>query len=128
MMLRSVYEFKHGDVPEHGTGRSVRDHAERVLRCRRCGHPVTTEQARRSVNGRHVHHLFNPAGILFEVGCFEAAPGCRFDGALTTEFTWFPGFAWRYALCGGCGSHLGWEYQGEAGGFAGLIVTELRLA
>lgn len=98
----------------------------RPLRCRSCGHPVTDDGLRRVVGGQHVHNLFNPMGILFEVGCFVQAPGCRFEGTWTTEFTWFPGHSWRFALCGGCGVHLGWEYRGGDGGFVGLIVTELR--
>lgn len=115
---------------EHGQdlpGSEVREKIPepRPLRCRTCGQPVTDDGLRIAVGGQHVHNLFNPMGILFEVGCFAKAPGCRFDGVWTKEFTWFPGHAWRYALCGGCGAHLGWEYRGEGSGFVGLIVTEL---
>ena len=99
---------------------------ERALVCRTCGLPVALVRDRVEVNGKHGHALFNPAGILFEVGCFAAAHGCRFEGEFTPEFSWFPGFAWRYALCRRCDAHLGWEYRGAAGGFVGLIMTELR--
>ena len=99
---------------------------ERALVCRTCGLPVALVRDRVEVNGKHGHALFNPAGILFEVGCFAAAQGCRFEGEFTPEFSWFPGFAWRYALCRRCDVHLGWEYRGAAGGFVGLIMTELR--
>ena len=105
---------------------AVDEPGERFLRCRTCGLPVTRTRDRVEVHGKHAHALFNPAGILFEVGCFAAAPGCRFEGEFTPEFSWFPGYAWRYALCRRCGAHLGWEYRGAAGGFAGLILTELR--
>ena len=44
--------------------------------CRLCGHRVTSDDQRISVNGSHTHTFFNPAGILFEVGCFRLAPGC----------------------------------------------------
>ena len=54
------------------------------------------------------------------------APGCRFEGEFTQEFTWFPGYAWRFAMCRQCLAHLGWEYRGAASGFVGLIMTELR--
>lgn len=97
----------------------------RVLLCRTCGQPVTRARDRISINGQHQHALFNPMGILFEVGCFAMAPGCRFERPFTQTFTWFPGYAWRFAMCRQCTVHLGWEYRGEADGFVGLILTEL---
>lgn len=99
---------------------------ERALLCRTCGQPVARVRDRVAVNGKHGHALFNPAGLLFEVGCFTVAPGCRFEGVFTFEFTWFPGYAWRFAMCRRCDAHLGWEYRGAAGGFVGLIMTEVR--
>lgn len=96
------------------------------LRCRTCGLPVASMNDRVEVAGKHGHALFNPAGILFEVGCFTRAPGCRYEGEFTFEFTWFPGYAWRFAMCRRCDAHLGWEYRGASGRFIGLIMTELR--
>ena len=109
-----------------------RDRAEmdesgrRALICRTCALPVARMRDRISVDGKHVHALFNPSGILFEVACFAKAPGCRFEGQFTHDFTWFAGYAWRFAMCRRCASHLGWEYRGADGGFAGLIMAELR--
>ena len=97
-----------------------------ALLCRTCGQPVTRLRDRISVGGQHVHALFNPSGILFEVACFSQAPGCRFEGEFTHVFTWFAGYAWRFAMCRRCAAHLGWEYLGADGGFAGLIMAELR--
>jgi hypothetical protein len=31
------------------------------------------------------------------------------------EFSWFSGTLWRLVLCGGCYTHLGWEFTGAAG-------------
>ena len=98
----------------------------RALLCRTCGQPVARHRDRIEVNGKHVHALFNPMGILFEVGCFARAPGCRFEGEFSLEFTWFRGHAWRFAFCRQCGTQLGWDYRGGMGGFVGLIMTELR--
>lgn len=98
----------------------------RVLLCRTCGQPVTRVRDRIAVGGKHVHTLFNPSGILFEVGCFATAPGCRFEGSFTHDFSWFAGYAWRFAMCRRCAVHLGWEYRGAGDGFAGLIMAELR--
>lgn len=115
-----------------GTGAAVSD-APRLdeadghaLLCRTCGHPVAKNQDRIAMNGKHLHTVFNPAGILFEVGCFALAPGCRFEGEFTPEFTWFPGYPWRFAFCRQCGAHLGWDYRNDTGGFVGLIMAELR--
>lgn len=124
--------FRSADSPGHSPVLADQDQefpdepGERVLLCRTCGQTVARVRDRVDVNGKHGHALFNPSGILFEVGCFAAAPGCRFEGGFTPEFTWFPGYAWRYAMCRSCGTHLGWEYRGSVGGFVGLIMTELR--
>lgn len=99
MMLRDGHECRRGDCPEHQLGPADREQDEiddawrRALRCRTCGQPVPRPQDRIEVGGQHRHALFNPTGILFEVGCFAVAPGCRFEGEFTLEFTWFPGYA-----------------------------------
>jgi hypothetical protein len=42
------------------------------------------------------------------------------------EFTWFPGYGWRLALCAKCNTHLGWEFRGrDEHGFLGLILSAL---
>ena len=99
--------------------------AGRVLRCRSCGHPVTSRDRAIEVAGGHRHTFFNPAGIVFELGCFAAAPGCAVAGIPTDEFSWFAGHVWRVALCGGCGRHLGWKFSSGDGGFYGLILPQL---
>ncbi len=65
------------------------------------------------------------SGIVFHIGCFGDAPGCRTTGVPTSEFTWFGGFAWSLALCGNCNAHLGWRYQGAQVSFFGLILDRL---
>lgn len=124
--FRSQEPFIHkpaGDIQDRF---GLEEDRQRVFVCRTCGHAITRLQDRIAKNGMHAHALFNPAGILFEVGCFATAMGCRFEGAFTTEFTWFPGYAWRFAMCRQCSVHLGWEYRGTVDGFVGLIMTELR--
>jgi len=114
------------DDPESEKGQATLDGSGRALRCAACGHRITTEGDRISVGASHEHRFFNPAGFLFQIGCFRNAPGCFNIGQPTTEFTWFPGFAWRHSLCEGCGQHLGWHFEnGDGNTFFGLVLNRL---
>ena len=94
--------------------------------CKFCRRRITSASERIVVNGQHVHICANPYGLLFEVGCFARAAGCQVTGAPTTEFTWFPGYAWSIALCANCANHLGWHYTGQPpSDFYGLILSHL---
>ena len=101
---------------------------EKRLFCSACRHPVTHQDERIPVQGGHEHTFTNPHGITYHIGCFRAAAGCTAIGAATTEYTWFPGYAWRVALCAHCRTHLGWHFQSEADYFHGLIVGRLTSA
>ncbi len=97
------------------------------LVCGECGHAITAESERITMGGAHQHTFTNPHRVTYRIACFRDAPGCAYVGAATDEFTWFPGYAWRIALCARCGAHLGWLYQ-KAGSaaFHGLISGQLR--
>lgn len=100
-----------------------------AIRCRACDFVVTTPRQRISVQGSHEHRFMNPAGFLYHVGCFADALGCAIVGPASSEYPWFPGMTWRYAMCGGCQAHLGWHFRGEqATGFFALILDRLREA
>jgi len=94
--------------------------------CRLCGEFITHQQARISVQGAHEHRFSNPAGFVFDIGCFRSAPGCLSVGEPNGFYSWFDGFTWRHALCRSCGTHLGWEFiaASEAPFFA-LILNRL---
>lgn len=98
---------------------------QEALRCFRCLHPITRRKDQTTVNGRHSHVFANPGGLIFEIGCFRLAPGCAPAGPATSEFTWFDGYAWQVAVCGGCMSHLGWYYTTADASFYGLILNRL---
>lgn len=95
------------------------------LLCKRCGALVTTEADRIVRRDHHRHTRINPHGYVFELGCFRDAPGARESSPPTLEFTWFEGLAWRLADCRGCGTHLGWSYEGGGDHFWGLVLDRL---
>jgi hypothetical protein len=113
-------------LPERQTDASDGDADGRWYRCRRCGSRIARTADRIRINGRMSHVFNNPAGYIFEIGCFAAAEGCVNEGQPTLEFTWFDGFSWRFALCGNCRTHLGWFYQAmKSASFYGLILAGL---
>ena len=77
-----------------------------------------------TINDRHEHAFFNPAGIAFEIRCFRRAPGAVPHGEPSAEFTWFPSYRWQVVLCATCRAHLGWLFI-NGGSFYGLIATRL---
>ncbi len=112
-------EVEHEERQEEDRG------SRRGLRCRACGHIITSREQSMEVGGAHRHTFFNPAGIVYELGCFKTAPGCAVVGESSAEFAWFAGHVWRVALCGGCGEHLGWQFSSGDTVFYGLILPRL---
>jgi hypothetical protein len=99
---------------------------DRRVHCRACSSIVADARAKTEVNGVHVHTFINPAGIIFKVACYAAAPGTSPHGAPSTEWTWFPGHAWQAALCARCADHLGWSYRRPAHpAFVALILDKV---
>jgi hypothetical protein len=94
--------------------------------CLACSGVVTAKDQKIQVSDSHAHTFFNPAGIVFELGCFQKAPGCLAIGAPSSDFAWFPGHLWRIALCRRCRTHLGWLFVMEGNSFYGLILKKLR--
>ena len=113
------------EVLSTGLDEGLGEGGERLV-CRACGHAITSSRARIEVAGAHEHRKTNPAGYTFHLGCFRAAPGARGWGPACAEHSWFAGHTWRFALCGGCESHLGWAFEAAGGGFHGLILDRLR--
>jgi len=117
-----------GAPDRDAAGTPDEDDEGRLIRCGACGRPVAAPAARTGVGGRHAHVFANPAGLVFEVGCFREAFGCRGEGPFVAAFSWFGGFAWQVAVCRGCEAHLGWRYRprdGSGPGFWGLILARL---
>jgi hypothetical protein len=98
---------------------------ESWIRCSACGHALTRARARVEVEGKHVHTFVNPAGFEYTIRCFGDAPGCTAAGEESTFWSWFRGFAWRMAACGGCAAHVGWSFRKDTSVFWGLVVDRI---
>ena len=97
-----------------------------AIYCARCGHLVTRSRWHVALGGSG-RVFTNPLGFTFRIACFASAPGAAAEGERTDDHTWFAGYFWNFALCKGCGEHLGWHYLRDAGGdkFFGLIKDKL---
>lgn len=109
------------------TGDAGKTPAPRVV-CVSCGHVVTDRAQAIQIEGLHRHVRINPHGYEHHFGCYRAAPGVVGAGALQATFSWFAGYAWQLAYCGGCAVHLGWIFVGEGDGFVGLLAAQVREA
>ena len=76
-------------------------------------------------DGKHEHVFTNPHGFVFRIACFEHAHGAIASGTPSDEWSWFAGMTWRMALCGECGGHLGWLFDGGGDRFFGLITARI---
>ena len=102
-----------------------KEEGERALRCLKCGWEITTDRQRISIQDGHEHTFVNPGGYVYHIGCFREAPGCLESGEGSLEHTWFKGYAWRFAVCSSCLTHLGWSYGSDPDKFFGLILDSL---
>ena len=99
---------------------------EKHILCAQCRAVITSPHERIEVQGAHEHTFFNPYGIIFQIGCFRQARGCGYQGPAIEEFSWFPGYIWRIAICRSCLTHLGWLYSApDQESFCGLILDHL---
>lgn len=103
----------------------LKEKEERALHCKHCLSRITTQAAAVEKEGRHEHTFYNPAGVVFRIGCFSEAQGCLPEGEPTSAFTWFSEYAWQVAYCAQCRMQLGWFYQSGRGSFWGLILDHL---
>jgi hypothetical protein len=96
-------------------------HTQKSVRCKNCEHEITSPDF---AIQPHEHTFRNPSGYSFHVLCYSDAPGAADAGDPTSEASWFPKYAWSFAICKECLNHLGWWYTGPDR-FAGLIATRL---
>ncbi|XP_063231995.1 protein cereblon isoform X2 [Bacillus rossius redtenbacheri] len=84
----------------------------RVLCCRDCQSKVAEQKDvfSMSVEGPQGTYV-NPGGYIHETVTVHRAKGLRtVEEQPSTEYTWFPGYAWTIAECRGCRRHMGWRF------------------
>ncbi|XP_059178697.1 protein cereblon-like isoform X2 [Physella acuta] len=52
----------------------------------------------------------NPGGYVHEMFTVTAVQNLNTSGRSSTEFSWFPGYAWTIINCKQCYSHMGWMF------------------
>lgn len=62
-------------------------------------------------DGGATQTFLNPHGYLHEVVTVRSAEHVTVSGPATTDFTWYPGYAWAIAWCGNCAAHVGWAFS-----------------
>lgn len=99
---------------------------ENGILCRACRWTITHPLERIEMDSAHRHTFANPHGLVFEIGCFRFAAGCGYIGPATDDFSWFPGYTWRVAVCRSCLNHVGWLFTSSGkSSFNGLILDRL---
>ena len=98
----------------------------RWLYCTICSQPVVRKNKMINVDGSHQHTFLNPHGIVYQIGCFQNAPGCSGVGSYSSEFSWFAGYKWKIMLCSKCSVHLGWQFISDNTSFFGLLLERLK--
>lgn len=97
----------------------------RLLVCAECGQRITSVAARIEVAGSPSHTKVNPSGLVFQIGCFAHAVGCRTLGGPSSEWSWFAGYVWTMEVCANCLTHLGWLFQSGGHAFHGFVLDRL---
>jgi len=83
----------------------------RVLVCRKCGKQLGDQKFIFSMSKEGPQGAFvNPGGHVHETLTLYKAKNLRLVGRPSTEYSWFPGYAWTITECLGCWSHIGWKF------------------
>jgi hypothetical protein len=85
--------------------------SKKSYHCSRCGAWIAGEDAIITRNGSDRHSFVNPAGVRCNFMTFGHCENVMVDEKLYLGHSWFPGFGWRFLVCGKCFQHLGWKYD-----------------
>lgn len=83
------------------------------FKCKRCRNPIAIyddifAMAKGNVNANYC----NPAGYIHETLTVKKTleNSLKMVDRPSTDFSWFPGYAWQIAVCLKCHTHLGWKF------------------
>lgn len=81
--------------------------------CKRCKTRIASysdifAMAKGNVNANYC----NPAGYIHETLTVNKTveKSVSMVDRPSTDFSWFPGYAWQIAVCSKCSSHIGWKF------------------
>ncbi|KAK6624825.1 hypothetical protein RUM44_011689 [Polyplax serrata] len=81
------------------------------LYCVNCGNSIAsrTDVFSMSIDGQGMY--CNPGGYVHDVLTVYNGLGMTLTSDIpSTEYSWFPGYAWTIAKCSNCDSHIGWLF------------------
>jgi len=82
------------------------------LSCDKCSTIVADKNDLFSLSKRGPMDAYvNPQGHVHETVTFYKAQNISLHGRSSTEYSWFPGYAWTVAICKRCRNHLGWKFK-----------------
>ena len=107
------------------------DKGRKAYHCAHCGVFITESGAIIAIQGAQSHSFVNPAGVLCNFTTFSDCENVLVHEDLYVEHSWFPGYGWRFVLCGTCHHHLGWKYdavhrEARPESFFGILVESVE--
>ena len=96
-----------------------------MLLCRECDRPIASMHNCVTMTEREQDTVFvNPGGASHGLTCVSAVEQKRllYVGQPSTQFSWFPGFAWTIMVCRHCGVHMGWRFSRPERGAGGCVL------
>lgn len=104
------------DVAYEGKGHEKARRESICLSCSSCSAPLSALASLVAMSDEGPGGAYcNPAGLVHDVLTVgEVFPNAvALEGDPSSEFSWFPGFAWTVAVCVRCRQHLGWQFTPE---------------
>ncbi len=92
-------------------GKEEDDRQSKAYVCTNCGILITHSAANLKINGATQHSFLNPVGVQCNFLTFSDCQNVYVHEELFLDHSWFPGYGWRFLICGACAQHLGWKYD-----------------
>jgi len=128
-MLREEQDFSTNSEETIETEESTLE--VQAIVCRSCDTKLSSAAYIITMGTKGASQAFsNPAGQLREILTLSQVWNLQLEPKATTDFTWYPGYAWRICYCAGCNTHLGWRYEAVAesspNSFFGLLSKAIK--